>query len=71
MLAQENDADAEAEYRKVLFIWAKAGLPDHPRVVRVLENYAKLVGLRGRLDEAREMESRARAIRAKVAAGRE
>jgi tetratricopeptide (TPR) repeat protein len=68
MQARGENAEAEAEYRKALFIWAKAGLPDHPRAADVLVGYAKLVRRFGRADEAREMEDRTRAIRAKLSA---
>ncbi len=45
----------------------KALGPDHPDVAQSLENYAALLRETGRSAEAKEMEARAKAIRAKHA----
>ncbi len=56
---------AEPLYRRSLAILEKALRPEHPTVAASLENYAELLRETGRADEAAEMESRAKAIRAK------
>ncbi len=62
---QGNDAAAEPLYRRSLAIKEKVLGPDHPDVATSLENYAALLRETGRVDEAAEMEARAKAIRAK------
>jgi tetratricopeptide (TPR) repeat protein len=66
--ARGENALAEAEYERALSIWAKAGLPEHPQVAKILVSYAKLLRRLGRTAKAREMEVQAEGIRAKVLA---
>jgi tetratricopeptide (TPR) repeat protein len=68
--ARGENALAEAEYERALSIWAKAGLPEHPQVAKILASYAKLLRRLGRTAKAREMEIEAEGIRAKVSATR-
>jgi len=63
--AQRRHAEAEAEYRHALYIWAKACLQDHPQVAKLLDHYAEMLRRRGLSHEAKEMESRAQSIRSK------
>jgi tetratricopeptide (TPR) repeat protein len=63
--ARGNSALAEAAFLRALSIWEKAGLSEHPQVAKILESDAKLIRGLGRSDEAREMEARAQAIRAR------
>ncbi len=62
---QGRYAEAEPLYQRSLAIWEKALGPEHPDVARTLENYAALLRLTARADEAERMEARAKAIRAK------
>ncbi len=65
--AQGHYAEAEPLYQRALAIWEKTLGPDHPDVATSLENYAALLRETGRGEEAKEMEVRAKAIRAKHA----
>ncbi len=51
-------------YQRSLAIFEKALGPEHPDVAQSLENYAALLRLTARADEAERMEARAEAIRA-------
>ncbi len=62
---QGRYAEAEPLYQRSLAINEKALGPEHPDVARTLENYAALLRLTARADEAERMEARAKAIRAK------
>jgi tetratricopeptide (TPR) repeat protein len=57
---------AESLYHKSLTIETASLGPNHPRVALGLENYAALLRKTGRAGEARELEARAAAIRAKT-----
>ncbi|MDA2913832.1 tetratricopeptide repeat protein [Acidobacteriia bacterium AH_259_A11_L15] len=59
--------EAEPLYQRALAIWEKALGPEHPFVAQGLENYAVLLRKTNRHAEAKELEARARAIRAKQA----
>ena len=67
--AQGKTELAEAEYRKSLDIWTKAGLPAHPAARQAPGYYAEMLRGIGRIDEAKEMEARARAIREESVGG--
>jgi len=61
---QGKYAQAEPLYQRALAIWEKALGPEHPSVVTVLGNYALLLREMKRGAAARELEVRARRIRA-------
>ncbi len=63
--AQGNYAEAESLYQQALAIVKKTLGPDHPYVATVLENMADLYKKTGRLDEAKRLEARAKAIRSR------
>ncbi len=66
--AQGTYAEAEPLYERALTIFEKALGPERPDVATALENYAALPRETGRSEDAREMEARAKAVRAKHAA---
>lgn len=66
-LAQGKYAEAETLSQRSLEIFEKALGPDHPKVATSLENYATLLRDTKREDKAEEIETRAKAIRAKLA----
>jgi tetratricopeptide (TPR) repeat protein len=57
--------EAEPLLERALAIREQALGPEHPKVATALENYAFLLRVIGRPDDAAPMETRARAIRAK------
>ncbi len=63
--AQGRYAEAEPHYQRALAILEKVLGPEHPDVATSLENYAALLRETEREDQAKEMEARAKAIRAK------
>ncbi len=63
--AQGRYAEAEPLFQRALAIDEKALGPEHPDVAQSLENYAALLRQTARADEAKRMEARAKAIRAK------
>ncbi len=65
--AQGRYAEAEPLYQRSLTIMEKALGPEHPNVATTLENYAELLRTMNRDAEAKSMEARAKAIRAKHA----
>ena len=67
---QNRYAEAEPLYQRLLALLEKALGPDHLDVAATLEEYAELLRATGREAQAAEIEARARAIRARVAAGR-
>ena len=62
---QGRYAEAEPLHQRSLTIFEKALGPEHPDVAKGLENYAALMRMTGRTEEAVEMDARAKAIRAK------
>ncbi len=60
-------AEAEPFYKRALAIWEKALGPEHPTVAESMENYASLLRQTGRDIKAAELETLAKAIRAKHA----
>ena len=69
-LGQGQYDEAEPLFRQALAIVEKAQGPEHPNVAISLENCAELLGNLGRDAEAKMMEARAKAIRAKHAQGK-
>ena len=63
--AQGKYAEAEPLYQRSLTITENTLGPEDPNVAMSLEDYATLLRQTGRTDEAKRMEARARAIRAK------
>ena len=61
----EQYSDAETLYEQALRIRKKALGPAHPEVATSLENYADLLGMLGRDEEAKELKARAMTIRSK------
>ncbi len=64
---QGRYADAEPLYKRALAITEKTLGPEHPHVSMALENYAALLRKTGRDAEAKRLEARAKAMRAKHA----
>ena len=64
-LAEGQYSEAEPLYKRALTIRMKTLGREHPNVATSLENYAALLRLTARADEAERMEARAKAIRAK------
>ena len=64
---QGKDSEAEPLHKRSLAIREKALGPEHPDVAKGLENYAALLRMTGRTEEAVEIDARAKAIRAKHA----
>ena len=62
---QGKYAEAEPLLKRSLATWEKAVGPEHPDVAMGLQNYAELLRKTNREAEAKKMESRAEAIRAK------
>ena len=62
---QGQYAEAEPLYQRSLAIREKVLGAEHPDVATILDNYAELLRVTGRSDEAEEMAARAKAIRAK------
>ena len=58
---------AEPLYRRALSIWEKSLGPRHPTLAQGLENYAALLREIAQIEDAEQMEARAKAIRAKLA----
>ena len=65
--AQGKYLQAEPRYRRALAILEKALGPEHPDVAPVLENFAGFLRKTNRAAVARDMEARARIIKAKRA----
>ncbi len=63
--AQGRYAEVEPLFQRALAINEKALGPEHPDVAQSLENYAALLRQTARAYEAKRMEARAKAIRAK------
>jgi tetratricopeptide (TPR) repeat protein len=61
---QGKHAEAEPLFQRALAIQEKALGPDHPDVAKVLGNYARLLREMKRGAAARDLEGRAKAIRA-------
>lgn len=61
--AQKRYAEAEPLYQRAMAIFEQSLGPRHPNVAICLDNYAELLRKTKRMDEARAMEARARAIR--------
>ena len=55
-------AEAEKLYRRVLAVYEETLGPDHPKVASLMQKYAMLLRETGRAKETREMERRAQAI---------
>ncbi len=64
--AQGRYAEAEPLYQRAVAILEKQAYPED--LATVLENYAALLEDAGRMDETKQMETRARAIRASLSA---
>ena len=64
---QGKYAEAEPLYKRSLAIREKALGLEHPDVARSLENYARLLRMTKRKDQAAKLEASAKAIRAKHA----
>lgn len=62
---QGNYAEAEPLYARALAIMEKVLGPEHPGLIKILETYAALLGDAKSAAKAKEMETRAKAIRAK------
>ncbi len=63
--AQGKYAAAEPLYKRARAIVEKALGPNHPHVATTLENMARLYKETGRVDEAKRLEERAKAIRSR------
>jgi len=61
----QKEATANSIYQRALEIQEEALGPEHPDVAASLENYADLLRKTNRKKKAKELEARARAIRAK------
>ena len=66
---QDRYAEAEPLYQRLLALLEEALGPDHSDVAETLEEYAGLLRATGREAHAAEIEARARAIHARIAAG--
>ena len=66
---QNGHTEVEPLYRRALAIFETARGPDHPDVAATLEEYAGLLRATGREAQAAEIEARARAKHARIAAG--
>ncbi len=66
-VARGRYTDAEPLHKRSLAIREKTLGPEHPDVATSLENYAALLRQTGRSNEAAELETRVKAIRAKHA----
>jgi tetratricopeptide (TPR) repeat protein len=65
-VAQKKYSDAEPLYRRAIVILEKSLGPDSPELAPTLETYALLLRDLGRPAEAKEMEARAGALKAKA-----
>ncbi len=65
--AQGKYTEAEPLFQRALMNLTRAVGPEHPDVAMMLENYARMLRVLNRHDEAEKMEARAQAIRAKHA----
>ncbi len=63
--SQREFSKAESIYQQALSLKEHANGPDHPDVATILENYAALLRESDRPEKAQQLESRAKAIRAK------
>ena len=63
--SQREFSKAESIYQQALSLKEQANGPDHPDVATILENYAALLRESDRPEEAQQLESQAKAIRAK------
>ena len=61
--AQGRYLEAEPLYERSLTIMEEALGPEHPSLAQVLENHAVLLRETDRMDEAEQMEARAKTIR--------
>ncbi|MDQ7783758.1 MAG: response regulator [Desulfomonilaceae bacterium] len=64
--AQGHYSRAESCFRRALLIWERNLGKDHPKVARALEALAEVCQMSGRREEARELQTKAAAIRAGV-----
>ncbi len=62
-LGQGKYTEAEPLYQRALLVLSRAVGPEHPDVAMMLENYARMLRVLNRHDEAEKMEARATAIR--------
>jgi hypothetical protein len=63
--ATGQNAEAESCYKRAMSIYEKHGEAESPRMAKLLDNCVALLKKAGRPAEARTLEARMRAIRAK------
>jgi tetratricopeptide (TPR) repeat protein len=66
LCSQGHHARAEACFKRALLIWERNLGSDHPKICRALEGLSEVYEKTGRIQEAKQLQGKAAAIRAGV-----